>query len=123
MAIPIYTFNYFDPNTSSVLGTVIATHVEAVSLGRAIVADIKGAFGGKASEMDKKIKDTLNGAQQELLTKVKQQYPKATSVIGYRIQISEMGNGNFVVALMSGTAVGPKQKGGNSKSKTYRRKY
>jgi uncharacterized protein YbjQ (UPF0145 family) len=121
MAVPIYTFNYFDPNTSSVLGSIVATHVEAISVGRSIVADVKGIFGGKASEMDKKIKDTLNGAKDEFIRKTKEQFPTATSVIGYKIQITEIGNGNFIAALMIGTAVGPKQKGGN-KNKTYRRR-
>ena len=111
MSVPVYTFNYFDPEKSVALGTVVGKHAEAISLGRSVVAGVKGIFGGKASEIEKKLKDTINGAKEDIQIQLRQEFPNATSIIGLDVQLNEMGG--FIIVIMSGTAIGNKTNGGS----------
>jgi uncharacterized protein YbjQ (UPF0145 family) len=121
MSIPYYTFNFFDPSISKELGSVITTHVEAVSLGRAVVADIKGIFGGKAGTMDKKIQDSIKGAHNKFIDEAKNKYSNVSSIIDYNVQVTEFGNGAFICSVITGTAIGPREKQrGGKKNKTYK---
>ena len=119
MPIPLYTYNNFDPNNDEALGTVIGKHAEAISLGRTAVAGLKGVFGGKASEIEKKLQDTINGAKEDFYKQLDKEYPNATAVIGVGTQVSEMWG--FIIILMTGTAIRNTQSGGR-KNKTLKRK-
>ena len=93
-----------------------------MSVPRGAIAGIKAIFGGKASEIEKKVQDTTNGAKEDFYNELRQNYPNATSVIGLNIQVSEMGG--FIIALITGTAIGNKSSGGRSKrNKTIKRKH
>lgn len=120
--VPLYTFNFFDPSTSVTLGTVIGKHAEAISLVRGAIAGIKSLFGGKASEIEKKVSDATEGAKNDLYKELSKQYPNATSVIGVNIQVCEMGG--FIIIMITGTAVGNKSSGGSvKKNKTLKIKH
>jgi len=111
--IPLYTFNYFDPSTSTTLGTVIGKHAEAISLVRGAIAGIKSWFGGKASEIEKKVTDATEGAKNDFYKQLNKEYPNATSVVGVNIQVCEMGG--FIIIMITGTAIGNKSSGGSVK--------
>jgi uncharacterized protein YbjQ (UPF0145 family) len=113
MPIPLYTYNNFDPEKTVALGTVIGKHAEGISIARGAVAGIKAIFGGKASEIEKKVKDTTDGAMNDFIKQVDKEYPKATAVIGLTVQVSEMGG--FIIALVTGTAISNKSSSGGFK--------
>ena len=116
MSIPLYTFNYFDPDTSVALGTVIGKNAQGISLLRGAIAGVKAIFGGKASDIEKKVQDATDGAKTDFYQQLRKEFPNATSVVGLNIQVSEMEG--FIIVLMSGTAIGSKRSGG---SKTYKK--
>ena len=120
MSVPLYTLNNFDPKQSVPLGIVIGKHAEAISLGRSAFAGIKGVFGGKASEIEKKVKDATNGAKEDFYKELRQNYPDATSVVGLNIQIVEMES--FIICLITGTAIENKSSGGKRSNKTLKKK-
>ena len=120
MPIPLYTYNNLDNEKNIPLGAVIGKHAEAISVARGAVAGIKAIFGGKASEIEKKVKDTTDGAMDDFIKQLDKEYPKATAVIGLTIQVSEMAG--FIIALVTGTAIANKSSNGGFK-KTLKNKH
>jgi uncharacterized protein YbjQ (UPF0145 family) len=118
--VPLYTFNFFDPTKEVALGSVFAKNAQAISLGRAVVAGVKGLFGGKASELEKKVADAKEGAKSDLYAQLSKEYPSATSVIGVQYQIIEMGG--FIIATIVGTPVARKSSGGVKKTLKLKRR-
>lgn len=112
--VPLYTFNFFDPNKEVALGSVFAKRAEAISLLRGVVAGVKGLFGGKASELEKKVTDATEGAKSDFFAQLAKDYPTATSVIGVQLQVIEMAG--FVIATLTGTPVARKSDGGSKKT-------
>ena len=96
------------------LGSIFATNVQAISLVRGVIGDIKGIFGGKAGVIEKKVQDSVDGVKLNLYAKLKELYPTAKSVIGVDIRIIEFDN--YIVATLSGTPIGLKS--GGSKNTT-----
>jgi len=54
MSFFFYTLPTYDQTQYRPIGQVIATHVEAVSRGRAFLADLVGMFGNKSDLLTKK---------------------------------------------------------------------
>lgn len=120
--VPLYTFNFFDPSKNITLGTVIGKHAESISLLRGAIAGIKAIFGGKASELEKKVSDATEGAKKDFYKQLNNEYPNADSVIGVNIQVSEMAG--FIIVMITGTAIRNKSSGGSiKKNKTLKIKH
>ena len=83
------TINYFDPRINKVLGSIYTHHSEAISLGRDILAGIKGVLGGPSDLYKKKINDTVQGAIDAFTAEIKNRYPNATQVIGLKFELME----------------------------------
>jgi uncharacterized protein YbjQ (UPF0145 family) len=87
----MYTINSFDTTKFIVLGSVVSHHVESISLLRSALADIKGIFGGKASEINKKIQDAISKCLINFEKEIKQKYNNIKSVYSLKIKVSEFG--------------------------------
>jgi uncharacterized protein YbjQ (UPF0145 family) len=112
MSIPLFSSNYFDTQKQMPLGAVFGKRIEAISLFRGFAAGIQGLFGGQIGMVEKKIQDVVEGAKADLLKDLQQKYPQAQSVIGFQIQITDIGRdekNQFILATVQGTAVGAKQ--------------
>lgn len=107
----IHTLQSYDSSAYKPVGQVVATHVEAVSRGRAFLADIVGMFGNKSDLMTKKLDDAVSGVLKTLQEKTLAQYPDAAGIVGVHYSLSEISGDektNFISILGSGTVLAPR---------------
>lgn len=119
MSIQFYSTNYFDQQREQPLGAVFGRRVEAISLFRGFVAGVQGLFGGQISPIEKKIDDGIQGAKNNILQNLQRDFPDTTSIIGFQIQISEIGRDDqnqFLCFTAQGTAIGKKRQIAGSSS-------
>jgi len=90
------------------VGQVVATHVEAVSRGRAFLADLVGMFGNKSDLLTKKADDAAAGVLKTLQEKALEKYPNAAGIVGLNYSLSEISadeKSNFISVIASGTVL------------------
>lgn len=108
MSFFFYTLPTYDQTQYRPIGQVIATHVEAVSRGRAFLADLVGMFGNKSDLLTKKVDDATAGVLTTLQEKALAKYPNAVGIVGLNYSLSEISsdeNSNFISLIASGTVL------------------
>lgn len=110
MAFFFHTLATYNQSQFRPVGHVLATHVEAVSRGRAFIADLVGMFGNKSELLTKKVDDAMDGVLSTLQTKAVAKYPNAAGIVGLNFSLSEISgddNSNFISVIASGTVLVP----------------
>lgn len=124
----LLTNNEYDRSKYRSVGTVTATHVEAISGLRAFGADIMGLFGNKSGLLTQKMEDAMKGVNMELLKRAKERYPnvlKGICDIRYNTNtFSTDSNNTFITFQASGTVLTSSVvAGGARRRKTRRNRY
>ncbi len=119
----IATSGQFDGEKYEVRRLVNATHTEAVSVFRGIVAGIGGILGGKSETMNKKVDDVM----EHLVKKLTRDLSSGERIVGVQFQFTEFGRSEqnvFLSGIATGTIIGPKAtaKNGGSRGTTRRRR-
>jgi len=111
----IATTDYYDTEKYEVKSFVTATHTEALSLFRGIVAELGGLIGGKSDLMNKKVDDVMN----KLIEKLRGQLGMKEVIVGARFEFTEFGRseGNtFLSGIATGTILREKSVSGGSRN-------
>ena len=104
----IATSDFYETDKYKVKSLVVATHTEALSLARGIVAGVMGIFGGKSDVMNKKVNDVMSILIKNLQAKM----GPGEKIVGVRFEFAEFGreeSNSFLSGIASGTLLTPKQ--------------
>lgn len=121
----ISTIDSYEIDKYKVKTLVLATHTEALSLGRGLVAGITGIFGGQSDIMNKKVNDVTASLVKKLQAKI----GPGEKIVGVRFEFAEFGreqSNSFLSGIATGTLLTPKQAGvvrGGGKSKTRKQRH
>lgn len=106
----IFTSGVYDTAIYEPRRFVSATHTEAVSVFRGLVAGIGGLIGGKSDTMNKKVEDVM----QELIKKMAHTLGANEKIVGVQFQFTEFGRTEqnvFLSGIATGTVIGLKSGG------------
>ena len=110
----VFTTPQYDATIWTPVKTVHATHTEAVSLLRGIVAGFTSIVGGKQDILNKKMDDITHS----LLEKMRKQVGAGECIIGLNIELSEFGregSSTTISGLAMGTLLRKSGKGGGAR--------
>lgn len=104
---PDYDMNMYKP-----AGMIVVNRVENISLGRGVIAEVPGIFGGKNSLIQIAIDTLTQNAMKELRKKARAQYKKISAIINVHFNITTiaragMAYGEYMIATATGTVLVP----------------
>lgn len=106
----------YDTTKWRVKGLITATHTEAISLGRGLVAGITGIFGGQSDMMNKKLDDVVAKVREKLQAQV----GPGECLIGVSLSFTEFGRSDtntWLSGIGTGTLLVAGSSGGTRRNR------